>query len=1011
MSLPSTWRHFQLFDFLPIRDPNYQSDSPLYSDPLLSAICNTQTFIAFAVHNCDIILLSKQLLEHVTRFCAYDIDYCISFARALPHSNLLVTIAEKQGSPAHLKLWDLNKMVLLILPDTGVDDFTQHKYVTHALINDGANAYPISCFTFNESLTCIAVGYTSGKVMLVRGDLLRDRGLKQRIIYGSPDPITGIHFNRFEQILYVTTTSKIITVLTTGRNKGKALRVLSHKKGVDLDCSDIEPRSAMLIVADTEGFSFYNDVNKAHEFNFNIPKRKILRLFKDYLLVVAPIYDFSNTSRKTVTRLLVLDMKNMHISFSLTIPSLTISHVFFSATENEAYLLSTDGVLYKLHEKAINQQIEIILQRGLFSIALSMAKQHNLNNETLYRINLLNADTLYEKQDYDGAIEKYIDCIPLVQKIQANNGANTDIQSSMENMDDFIINVITNFKEVSNIHNMTKFLAKLYELRLSDSDHITLLLCCYCKLKMTDELDKFIEGIDLQDDQVISNKLDLSKLKFSLIINLFKECGYYVQVTKLLYKLNHPHLIVEIQLEDLKQYENCMSYINSLPINELLRILIDFLNILLDCMPIETTELLIDVFTGKYKPNLTHLLFESPKRERSKADDEKKAVSEANVSSYTAFLSYLASPLKQGAEEDAAIKQAELEAPTYLPPRPSLVFPCFINHPKQFIVFLEACLESIDKYQGNDSQRKELLMTLFELYLSMSVEDSENTEKWLSNATSILREQSNFLDKPRVLLLAHIYLFQAVRYFAQDSEQDFGKTLFRSAQMRNDVPHAFEIVRKHGEMHPQLFMLMLKFLLSSKENFASVSHNDKQYLLKSIAKHDVATPLELVEMLSTHESASIGLVKDLIIDHVGRLNRDIENNLKLVESYENESTVNSYKLTELTSKPFIIQNAKCSSCELKLDFPAIHFRCQHSYHSQCLNATTYMPETISGEKVCLLCASDFAAGKSTRSNQLKSANDYETFAKHLDESSDRFKVIIEYFGRGIMEANLAQPFP
>lgn len=1006
MSLPSTWRHFQLFDFLPIRDPQYQSESPLYSDPLLSAICNTQNFIAFAVHNCDIVLLHKQLLEVAVKFRAYDVEYRISFARSLPHSNLLITLAEKQGAPAHLKVWDLNKMVLLNLPENGAEDVTKHKYITNVHINDGVNAYPISCFTFNEALTCIAIGYTSGKVILVRGDLLRDRGLKQRVIYESADPITGIHYNRFEQILYVTTTSKIITVLTSGRNQGKPFRILSQKEGVDLECSDIEPRSAKLIVADTEGLRFYNHVSKAHVINFSIHKRKIMRMFKDYLLVVSPIEELSSSQKSTLTRLLVLDTHNMQISFSLTIPNLTISHVFFSSSGNEAYLLSTDGILYKLHEKAMNQQIEIILQRGLFSIALSMAKQYNLSSETLYRINLLNADTLYEKQDFDSAIDKYMDCLPLLKQMQESSEVDSEKEDLLENMDDFIINVITNFKEVSNIHNMTKFLSKLYELRLCDSDHITLLLCCYCKLKMTDELDKFIAGIDLQDDHIISNKLDLSKLKFSLIINLFKECGYFSQVTKLLYKLNHPNLIVEIQLEDLKQYENCMSYIKSLPVNELLRILIDFLKDLLDCMPIETTELLIDVFTGRYKANLSHLLFETPKVIQGNGHDRAKEASEANVSSYSAFLSYLAGPLKQDAEDEPESQHSETESPTYLPPRPSLVFPCFINHPKEFIVFLEACLESFEKYQGDNSQKSDVLMTLLELYLSMSVEDTDASETWISKASSILKDQSSSLDKPRVLLLGHIYQFPAEEYFLQGSESELADSLFRSAQLKSDTSEAMEVVRKYGDTSPHLFKLMLQLLLSSKDIFNSVSQRDKQYLIRNVVKNNLATPLELVKMLSVHETASIGLVKDLLIDHIGRTGREITNNLKLVESYENESTKNSYKLTELTSEPVILQNAKCSSCELKLDFPATHFKCQHSYHARCLNENTYIPDAVKDhEQWCPLCVNEVVAAKTMREKQLYSTSDYELFVNQLNGSQDRFKVITEYFGRGIMEVS------
>ena len=51
------------------------------------------------------------------------------------------------------------------------------EFQTQVLVNDhssgtteiGDNSYPISCFKFNYDLTCLAIGYTNGKVILVRG--------------------------------------------------------------------------------------------------------------------------------------------------------------------------------------------------------------------------------------------------------------------------------------------------------------------------------------------------------------------------------------------------------------------------------------------------------------------------------------------------------------------------------------------------------------------------------------------------------------------------------------------------------------------------------------------------------------------------------------------------------------------------------------------------------------------------------------------------------------------------
>ncbi|KAM9895134.1 hypothetical protein OXX79_008271 [Metschnikowia pulcherrima] len=999
MSLPATWRQFQLFDFLPIRDPAYQSSSPLFSDPQLSAISAVQAYIIYAV-NGHVKVLVKSSLSLVRSFCAYESEYRITYMEALPQSNIFVTVGENQGSPAIIKVWDLHKIMQLDDSTAVDDDVMCHKYITTARVHDGDDSYPISCFSFNANLTCIALGYTSGKVILVRGDLLRDRGSKQRLVYEGSDPITGARFHHSEEILYVVTTSKVFTLVTTGRNRGKPLRILSKDAGADLGCSEMDGRSSRLLVANSDGFTYYNTVGKAQVIGFSVPKRKILRLTRNYLLVVCPMEETTSTAtRSTLTRLLVLDLFNMHISFSLTIPNSSVSHVFSAAAGHEAYLLSTDGVLYKLLEKPINQQIESIIQRELFPTALHLAKQHNLDSKTTMRINKLHAESLFSKKDYENSTQKFIDCLPFF----VDRPASSD--PMVESLDDFIIDVITKLKEVSNIHSMTKFLASLHEMHLADSDHLTLLLCCYCKLKMKDELDAFIAGVDFNAESS-SNRLDMSKLNFTLIINLFKECGYYPQAILLLYKLNHPHMIADIQLNDLKDYSVCLSYIKTLPVNELLNILIDFSKKLLDVMPLETTKLLVDVFTGKYKPETSHTLFGAEEKDEEVTDekDVEEPASESYVPSYNAILGYLSNPLKQE-EKEATPDESVDQTPTYLPPRPSLVFSCFVNHSKEFVVFLEACHDAFDKYQGSSQERKTLITTLYEMYASLSAENSDEKSLWAEKAKTFLGDHLDSIDKSKAQLIALIYRLQVSDVFIKAKVEHSVEDAFRSAQMAGNFEKAFDITREFGEEKPTLYKQMLKFIVSSSSSIEKATRKDLQFLLEKVSDHKLAAPIEIIKILSSNEKCSIGIVKDFLIDYFGSVTKEITNNEKLIELYEKESTEDSMKLTELTSQPFILQSSLCSTCQLKLEFPAIFFKCKHAYHQRCLNENTYIPETAkpSAEPMCPLCASEIQSVESIRESQLRTKFDYDTFKMKLDESDDRFKVITEYIGRGVME--------
>ena len=88
--------------------------------------------------------------------------------------------------------------------------------------------------------------------------------------------------------------------------------------------------------------------------------------------------------KSLMSRIVILDLVNNHISFNLLISDSSISHAF-SLSNGTFLLLTTDGVLYKINEKSINQQIEIVLQRELFSVAFNLGQQYKLPNETLLK--------------------------------------------------------------------------------------------------------------------------------------------------------------------------------------------------------------------------------------------------------------------------------------------------------------------------------------------------------------------------------------------------------------------------------------------------------------------------------------------------------------------------------------------------------------------------------------------------------------------------------------------------
>jgi hypothetical protein len=993
------WRQLQLFDLTPIRDPAYQSSAPLYSDASLLAACATRDFMVLAVEWTRLKVVSRQFAL-VASFMAYDPHYRIEYVRAVPQSNLLVTVAAAGGAPAELKVWDLARMAGG--GDSGGggsgggdSDDRRHDYVSACKIANGTNQYPMTDLDFNPAVTCVVCGYANGAVVVVRGDLLRDRGAKQRVVYELTEPVTGVRLAARDELAYVTTTLRVFTVLTGGRNHARMARLLLKTTGVALHCVAVEPPAAdggggadaELLVATADSLRFYSPTHKTATVDLEIPKRRIHRFGPHYLLVVSLQPD-------PATRVVVADLRNKHLAFSAAVHG-PIDHVF--DMWGDVYMLS-DGVLLRVREKPVTLQIEIVLQRHLYAVALALCRQHRLGAAAELHIKRLHGEHLYLAQDFDGAADCFVECLDVWAAAApaasdaaaggADDAGGADAAGGAEAAATFTIEVITKFKDASNIHNLAKFLRRLHQLGLADNDHLTLLLCCFCKLQQPAELDRFIGALDGARSE---------ELNFPLIINLFKESGYYSQVIALLYKLNQPKHIVEIQLSHLAQPHKCLEYIRTLPIDDLLLILIDYTKTLLDHSPIDTTELLIAVFTGQYVP-----------REDTAPEVAAEAAPEVvahsalafPIDSYKSFLAYISG--------DTANGHAPAPAPTYLPPRPSLIFPSFIHHPHEFVVFLEACLETFDKYQGNEADKRDLIMTLYELYLLLArLLDASAAASWTDKAGALLSTYATVVDRSSLLLVSHLYDFDQGKVAAQEQSGGFEESLFRLAAMASDVEACFTLAQKYADTKPDLWRLLLKFIVSSQRVFDAVSESDFKSVLDRIASLKLASPLEVVQILSTTECATVGHIKDYLIGHIDTQNKEISNNHKLIKSYESESTRLGYQLNELTTKPFVVDNNKCAACKLKLEYPVVHFKCKHSYHQSCLDETTVVALNATKQhNDCPLCVGKLEAIRDTRQHQFATKDNVRLFEQALKDKDDRFKVVTDYLGRGVMEDEL-----
>lgn len=825
------------------------------------------------------------------------------------------------------------------------------------------------------------MGFADGSVILVRGDIVHDRGSRQRIIYDSGGPITGLAFHDSGpdvSTLFVATVNKIFTLSTSGKNNGKPEKMLDKNKGADLGCSCYDPITGMFAVARPDSVSYYTTRGRGPSFVFDISKKRIFP-YKQYIVIVSSSGSPTDTSLSallgsideiyTTSRLLIVDSKNQYIAYTGQI-SQGIKDIFVQW--DKLQVLGADGVLYQFEEKTLQNRLSILTQRNLYDVAIKLGKSLNIDDDIILTIEQEFGDYLYKNGEVGDALPHYINCIDLGDTSQ----------------------IILKYRESQYITYLKYYLEALHDHGLATKEHTTLLFNAYSKLKDRQKLQEFIE-----------NDANSKLFDFETAIQICRQGGYYDLASSLAKKMGESQLVVQIKLKDLEDYKSALIYVRSLPVDECLRILIQNSRVLLNMFPNDTTQLLIELFTGKYVPISEQEQEAEAKRKKksnthatdeSQSDSAYITAAAPVLQSYRAFVNYMSSSTSSDSSESDVSVEAS-QKPTYQPPRPRLIFSSFVDHANEFVIFLEACLEAYEEYSGNEKDRKDLLNTLYEMYLELSqhAEGPESKKEWEDKATSLAMEFKNSLDPNTILLLSHLSDFSEGQILTQDQE-GFQINLFRSCVATGDVQGAINVLKKYGDEEPELYPLALSFFTSSNTVLEEAG-DEFQYVLKKIRDDQLMAPLQVIQALSVNSVATVGLVKSYLVDIIQQEKTEIDNNLKLSASYQAETKTKLEQVNTLISDPMVIQYTTCAACNTSLDLPAVHFACKHSFHQRCLNS----PDD--SHPACPVCLPDVEAIAAIRKGQDDTSDRYDLFKLALEGSDSKFKVVTDFIGRGAME--------
>lgn len=123
---------------------------------------------------------------------------------------------------------------------------------------------------------------------MIRGDLIHDRGTKQRIVYESEEPITGVEFVADPKLttLFVATTSKFLKLVISGKGQGQPARTIDDA-GCAAGCMTVNDKTGDIIVVREDAVYYYTLEGRGLCFA-NDGATNLVETFQDYVALVSP---------------------------------------------------------------------------------------------------------------------------------------------------------------------------------------------------------------------------------------------------------------------------------------------------------------------------------------------------------------------------------------------------------------------------------------------------------------------------------------------------------------------------------------------------------------------------------------------------------------------------------------------------------------------------------------------------------------------------------------------------
>ncbi|OZJ06318.1 hypothetical protein BZG36_00723 [Bifiguratus adelaidae] len=971
------WRQFNFFDLEKI---DLGDDTEVFKD--IVACTSAKEHIILADSRGQVHLIDKDF--NVSSFVAFRYGK-LTHMKQLKTLNVLVTIGEEsRDTPPIVKLWDLERKDAKSA--ASIDGHPAPVCTRTLKMQHVEKGAYVTTFAVLDNLSQLAIGFSNGSALLLRGDIGRDRSVKQKLVTESSiHAITGLGFDDRDKhpILYIVTSRKI-SYYNTSESRDP---IKLDDQGCALNCAISNEHTKEMVLARNEAIYFYDQTGRGACFAYDIPKSSVTYYKSNYLVIVtppaatpAPVH-LSKDTRSEIslrptnglasfqdrTKVTIFDTANKFVAYVGEFDSQILGIL---GVWNTPWVVGSNGHLWRLNEVDNVTKMDTLFKKNLYLLAINLAHSQSFSDANVAEIFQKYGDHLYSKADYEGAMQQYIRTIGHLEPSY----------------------VIRKYLDAQRISNLASYLQALHSAGLAKADHTTLLINCYAELKDNARLEEFIKAKD-----------ENMTFDVETAIRVCKESGFYDYAVFLAAKFEQNDLYMDILMENKVDYEAAIKFIRKQTPSDASRYLLSYGKKILHSAPLPTTQLFIDLCTGHLKlesrppsraqsptknPLTQHLgmhtlaQFTFPRMDSTKKTQQspERAISPSGEVKSPKSPEAVGSPVSDDA--DTGFKQpAAWSEQTSVSKFTAL----FVERPDCLLAFLEEVKQrkfpegsfipppeangsmngsipyvedSAD--QGRERERLTIFTALFELYLmnervlvddyaTLILRNDDGTLKEVSKtdkaynahlercktkAMTLLKNATLPYDMNQALVLCHLKDFEEGIVYINERMEQYTDIL-RHFMDKGDTKQVVASLQKYGSKDPSVYTLTLSYFTSTPE----ILEQCKDQLLHAIHlidAEDLLPSLEILKSLGQSSVATVELVSDYLSDRIEKSLAIRKESAQVIAAYREDIAHKREEIAELKNNATIFQVTRCSACGNQLDLPSIHFMCKHSYHSRCL---------------------------------------------------------------------------